>query len=114
MVTLQKFLNPRMLIMKDDSPISREVLYKPLGRIDAETYDHHRKELMALASTDPQSLVIDMKDVAFIDSRGLGLLISILKTIRTHGGKLVLRSLNRQVDMLLELTETKSFFEISS
>ncbi len=87
------------------------VVFKPSGRLDAESYYGVRNEVMALANTKPDVLVMDLENIDFIDSRGLGLLVTILKTMRVMGGKLVLCSVGEQVQILLKLTSTESLFE---
>jgi len=91
-----------------------KIVYKPHGRLDSETYDNHRKELLSIVYTVPDVLILDMQDVRFVDSRGLGLLITTLKIVKSNNGRLVLHSLTDQVDMLLKLTGTNKLFEIQS
>ncbi|MFH1686002.1 MAG: STAS domain-containing protein [bacterium] len=58
-----------------------------------------------------KSVVIDLKDVVWINSVGLGMLISALTTIRTAGGRLVLANITA-VESLLSLTRLITVFEI--
>jgi anti-sigma B factor antagonist len=95
------------------SPNSSKVsVFKPIGGIDAESCYKLRVEIMAIAANKPDVLVLDMKDIKFIDSNGLGLLVVVLKTMKAFGGKLILCSLNEQANMLFDLTSTRSLFEI--
>lgn len=87
-------------------------IFKPHGRIDAERYQEIRNQIMGIINTKTEILVIDLKNVQFIDSRGLGLLIAILKYMHSINGKLVLCTPNLEVKMLLSLTNTISLFEI--
>lgn len=87
-------------------------IFKPQGRIDAEKYQELRNHVMAIASTNPEIFVIDLTNVQFIDSRGLGLLITVLKYMRSINNKLILCTPNLEVKMLLSLTNTISLFEI--
>lgn len=57
----------------------------------------------AVASGTPR-LVVDLSDVEFMDSSGLGALIGALKTTRQAGGDLRLSSPGEQVSMVLQLS----------
>lgn len=85
---------------------------KPSGRLDAESFQQVRNEAMAIANTKPEILVIDLENIEFVDSRGLGLLITLLKFMRSINGKLILCTVGEQVKILLSLTGTDSLFEI--
>jgi anti-sigma B factor antagonist len=53
-----------------------------------------------------------LTNVAFIDSSGLGALISGLKALRANGGDLVLCSMSRQVRTVFEITRLLRVFEV--
>jgi anti-sigma B factor antagonist len=57
-------------------------------------------------------ILVDFKDVTFMDSSGLGALVTALKTVRSEGGKLCVCSVNDQVRILFELTSMDRVFEI--
>jgi anti-anti-sigma factor len=92
--------------------VKRIAVLKPSGRLDAESFQEVKNEAMAIANTRPEVLVIDLEDIEFVDSRGLGLLITLLKFMRSIKGKLVLCAVGEQVKILLSLTGTDSLFEI--
>ena len=89
------------------------VVLKPSGRVDAESFQEVRIEAMALANTKPEVFVIDLENIEFLDSKSLGLLITLLKFMRSINGRLILCSASEQVKILLSLTGTDSLFEIS-
>ena len=63
------------------------------------------RELVASAVADGSSrIVVDLSSVDFIDSSGLGALISGLKTARQAGGDLRIAAPNEQVSLVLKLT----------
>ncbi len=49
-------------------------------------------------------VVIDLADVEFMDSSGLGALIASLKTTRQAGGDLRIAAANEQVELVLQLS----------
>lgn len=59
-----------------------------------------------------QHLLIDFRDVQFINSSGLGALAIALKMVRQGGGQLALCALNPQARMTLEIAGMDKAFEI--
>ncbi len=57
---------------------------RPDGELDASTVSEFREHLVALVGTP--HLVIDLCDVPFMDSAGLGALIGGIRRIRDAGG----------------------------
>jgi len=60
-----------------------------------------------------RKFVIDFSDTGYIDSSGLGVLVSLSKKIREQGGELRLSSLNEDLRTLFELTKLDTLFKIS-
>ena len=57
--------------------------------------------------------IIDFANTGYIDSSGLGVLVSLSKKIREQGGELRLSSLNEDLRTLFELTKLDTLFKIS-
>ncbi len=57
-------------------------------------------------------LVVDMAQVRFIDSFGLGALVSALRVVRGAGGDLKLACVPSTVESVLRLTRLSSVFEL--
>lgn len=57
--------------------------------------------------------VIDFEETGYIDSSGLGVLVSLSKKIREQGGELRLASLNEDLRTLFELTKLDTLFTIA-
>lgn len=60
-----------------------------------------------------RSFAIDFDKTGYIDSSGLGVLVSLSKKIREQGGELRLASLNEDLRTLFELTKLDTLFHIS-
>lgn len=60
-----------------------------------------------------RKLLLDFTPTAYIDSSGLGALVSINKKVREVGGTLRLAGLNEDLRSLFELTKLDSLFAIS-
>ena len=71
-----------------------------------------QKVLDALEAGDRKFLV-DFTRTGYIDSSGLGVLVSLSKKIRDEGGDLRLAGLNEDLKTLFELTKLDTLFAIS-
>jgi anti-sigma B factor antagonist len=60
-----------------------------------------------------RKFLIDFADTAYIDSSGLGVLVSLSKKIREQGGDLRLANLNDDLRTLFELTKLDTLFHIA-
>lgn len=87
---------------------------QPMGRLDVTTAAEFRRQVNDIASTanPPQYLVVDLQEITFMDSSGLGALVSALKSIRSSNGEMVICGANDQVQMLFELTSMTKIFRI--
>src|SRR5438552_630431 len=66
--------------------------------------------ISAAVNNGPPRVVIDMEGVSFVDSTGLGAVISALKQIRGSQGDLRLAAPNQQARVVLELTTLDRVF----
>lgn len=60
-----------------------------------------------------RKFVIDFSNTGYIDSSGLGVLVSLSKKIREQSGELRLASLNEDLRTLFELTKLDTLFRIA-
>lgn len=60
-----------------------------------------------------RKFLIDFEKTAYIDSSGLGVLVSLSKKIREKGGELRLANLNEDLRTLFELTKLDTLFQIA-
>ena len=58
------------------------------GEIDVYTAPKLRDKLSELVATGAYDIVVDMHEVEFLDSTGLGVLVGGLKKVRAHDGSL--------------------------
>ena len=77
------------------------------GPLDIHTIFEFQAALRA--ETSP-TLIVDFSDVPFIDSSGLGALVSAQLTAQRANRKLALAAMNTQVRALLDMTNVKQFF----
>src|SRR5271157_639012 len=70
-----------------------------------------RDAVKKLLSESPK-VVLNLRDVSYVDSGGLGTLVSLYTTARNAGGALKLARLTQRVGDLLQLTKLVSIFEV--
>lgn len=74
--------------------------------------DLKRGVLDAVANGE-RKILIDFAETSYIDSSGLGVLVSLSKRIRESGGELRLATLNEDLGTLFELTRLDTLFHIA-
>ena len=84
------------------------------GEIDIASSDELRSALLTLSDQGVRQVTVDLAELAFIDSTGLGALIRVLKHYRERGGDLKLANPTRPVAKVLEITSLDKLFEIDS
>lgn len=82
------------------------------GEIDVYTSPKLRERLVALVTGGVHQLVLDLDDVEFIDSTGLGVLVGILKRIRSRNGSLSLVCGREAILRVFKITGLEKVFDI--
>ena len=86
-------------------------------RVEGQLIVGNRQELKDLigAALDrgERKFLIDFGRTGYIDSSGLGALVSLSKRVRELGGELRLSGLNEDLRSLFELTKLDTLFHIS-
>ncbi|MBR4800237.1 MAG: STAS domain-containing protein [Clostridia bacterium] len=62
-----------------------------------------------ISSHPARAFVFDMKDVAFVDSTGLGFLLGRYKKLRAKRAELLVKNVNPQVDKVFKTSGVYSF-----
>ncbi len=71
-----------------------------------------KQKILDELGDDGQKFVIDFSGTGYIDSSGLGLLVTLSKKISEAGGSLRLAALNQDLMSLFELTKLDTLLEI--
>ena len=82
----------------------------PTGRLDVAGAPALKEAISEVVKNGPPRIVIDMEGVSFVDSTGLGSVISALKQVRGSQGELRLAAPNQQARVVLELTTLDRVF----
>ena len=71
-----------------------------------------RDAVRDLISKGAKSILLNLGDVNYIDSSGLGELVSAFTTAKNQGGEIKLLNLTKKVHDLLQLTKLYTVFDI--
>ncbi|MCC5656599.1 STAS domain-containing protein [Nostoc sp. XA010] len=82
------------------------------GIIDGIRGNELRRQISGILANGADILLLDMKQVNFIDSSGLGALVSATQMVRNADSKLFVCSISDQVRMLFELTKMNRIFQV--
>jgi len=88
------------------------VLFVKDERIDAHNSAELKDLILHMIEQGQVNLVVQMENVRFVDSSGLGALLSGFKHAEAKSGKLSLSNLQNQVLSMFELTRLNRVFEI--
>ncbi len=72
-----------------------------------------KDEVLSRLGEGDDKFVLDFEDASYIDSSGLGVLVSLSKRIREEGGELRLAGLDDDLRTLFELTRLDTLFQIA-
>ena len=71
-----------------------------------------RETLRELVAKNQNKILLNLADVTYIDSSGIGELVSGYTTVTNTGGSLKLLNLNKRVKDLLQITKLYTVFEV--
>jgi len=84
-----------------------------VGRITlGEGSSAFRETVRDLISKGNKKILLNLAEVSYIDSSGIGELVSAFTTVTNHGGQLKLLNLNKRVKDLLQITKLYTVFEV--
>ncbi len=82
------------------------------GEVDLHRTPAVHKALVEACQQHPERLVINLKDVPYMDSSGLGTLVEVFRRVNGYQGTLALCHLSRRVHSAFEITKLDRFFKI--
>lgn len=82
------------------------------GEIDIYNAEDLKQDLHALIEEQKGDVVIDCKGLQYIDSTGLGVLVSALKVVKDYNGTVKLTSLKSHIAKIFKLTGLTKIMEI--
>lgn len=81
------------------------------GSLDADSIQAFKKTAYPLVEKGCSRLVLDCSALSFVDSMGLGVLISLLRKLRANQGDLKVVAMNADVRSIFEITRLHRLFD---
>ena len=85
-----------------------QVSGKIMGGPDHEKFQGEVKELIAEGYVD---VLLNMSKVSWVNSTGLGILVSAFHTLKKNSGRLKICEVNDRIDNILNVAQLKLVFE---
>ncbi|MBB4826859.1 anti-sigma B factor antagonist [Sporosarcina luteola] len=86
--------------------------FKVIGEIDAFTAPILRERLTAVEGTPNLQAELDLSEVDYMDSTGLGVFVGFYKAVKANGGHVKITGLNRRLSRLFEITGLSEIIDI--
>ncbi|MEC2058004.1 anti-sigma factor antagonist [Peribacillus psychrosaccharolyticus] len=103
-----------MNITIDVKDINSTVEVQVKGEIDAYTAPKLRESLFPLSEQANVSMVVDLTEVSYMDSTGLGVFVGLFKSVRAHNGEFKLIGLSERLRRLFDITGLADIIDIKS
>jgi anti-sigma B factor antagonist len=82
------------------------------GRIVlGEESNSFREKMKSLLAAGNKKIVLDLANVSYIDSAGLGTLVATFHNVRSQGGTLKLANLGQKFNEILQMTKLMTVFD---
>ncbi len=99
--------------LSDSKGANGITLVKVEGQLVVGNRGELKEYLQGLLERGDRRFVLDFSGTGYIDSSGLGALVSLARKVREEGGDLRLSGLNEDLRSLFELTKLDTLFAIS-
>jgi anti-sigma B factor antagonist len=86
--------------------------FKLQGRLDSNTSQSFEKRLLDAISDGMKNVIIDFKDLDYISSAGLRVILKATKTLKREDGKIMLCAMQDYVKEVFEIAGFDSFLPI--
>ena len=101
-----------MFNMNFNNDESEKLIVSLNGDLDINSVKEFQEKVISEYSDLDKDLVFDLKELEYIDSTGLGAIITVYKDVKEKNKKLSVINANKNVKKLFYITELDSIFEI--
>jgi anti-sigma B factor antagonist len=81
------------------------------GRLVLDETDYFRRRIEDLIRENRVNIVLNLKDVTYIDSAGIGMMVGKYLSVRRHGGDVKLLHLSPRSTRVMTITKLLTVFE---
>ena len=87
-------------------------IFRPNGRLDSNTYQRFEKKVFKAIDDGSLNIIVDFKNLDYISSTGLRVILMATKALQRQGGKIVLCLLNEYVKEIFDVSGAGSLILI--
>jgi anti-sigma B factor antagonist len=98
----------KIQLRESDDIVILDLHGKLMGGPDADTF---RDTLRGLLEDGKKKVIVNLRGINWINSTGVGILITGYTTLRKHGGDLKLLSVSDRIQSILYVTKLNLIFE---
>lgn len=89
-------------------------IVQPASLLNTHCIDQLRLEIGYLLDAGTKIILLDCRDIEFMNSSFLGVLVAVLKRAKQQGSEIILCDLNLQAQSIIELANLDKLFRIYS
>ena len=83
------------------------------GEVIFENSNHVKEEAKEIIKeNETKKLIIDLSSTSYLDSSGIGVILSLFKFMRDNNGKLLIANPNEKVKKVFEVTKLNQILDI--
>lgn len=86
--------------------------FKIVGEIDAFTAPKLKEKLNAIEKVEGMQAELDLSEVNYMDSTGLGVFVGFYKIVKANGGHVRITGVNSRLQRLFEITGLNEVMDI--
>lgn len=102
-----------MKVNIEKQPNDKDIFVSVTGEIDAYTAPKLREELLPLTEGKNKVITVNLKDISYMDSTGLGVFVGLFKQLNNNGGELKLVELSDRLKRLFKITGLSNVMKIT-
>ena len=106
--------NPVKGLRISTATVNDQPVVRVSGEVDLRTSPQLREALLRVAQKGPDRLIIDLAEVDYMDSSGVGTMVELKRVVERRDGRLVLVNLQPRVRSVFEVTQLDRFFDIAA
>lgn len=103
-------MNLQVKLLKENS-VER---FKIVGEIDAFTAPVLKERLASVECVQGMQAELDLSEVAYMDSTGLGVFVGFYKAVKANGGHVKITGVNSRLKRLFEITGLSDIMDIEA
>lgn len=88
------------------------IIYTIIGNLDMNNVKYVRHIFDDSIAHGAKYIAIDMRELKYIDSSGIGSFISLMTKLKEVGGQVVLVNMSNDIERIFSMTKLLAFFKV--